>query len=150
MTEEQNILEFCIEFTKLTFNDNFKLSDGVYKSNCGRHTIHYVRDCPTISRIGNKSKVVEINNEINDLSYVTRLFFCLWSFMILKCGKDEERADLVTITLMQSVWKKLNLSDKDFSNDIFQFMVKYPSLLNEIRLKNIINFLVFQKNESLV
>lgn len=147
MSEEQEILDFCVDFTKLTFHENFKLHDGHYLSQCHKHRIEYLRNNKTISRVGHTRKVVEINPEIHDLSFTTRLFFCLWSFMILKCGKNEERADLVTITLMQSVWEKLKLSDKDLSDDIFTFMVKHTSQLNENRIKNIINFLVVQKNE---
>jgi len=149
MREEQEILEFCIEFTKMTFHESFKKHDGTYKSNCLKHTIDYLHNNPTIARVGHTRKVVEINSEIHDLSFTTRLFFCVWSFMILKCEKSEERADLVTITLMQSVWEKLKLSDKDLSDDIFIFMTKYPSYQNEKRIKNIINFLVLKKNEAM-
>lgn len=149
MTEEQEILEFCIEFTKLTFHEGFKKHDGTYKSNCLKHTIDYLHNNSTIARVGHTRKVVEINHEIHDLSFTTRLFFCVWSFMILKCGNDTEKTDLVTITLMQSVWEKLKLSDKDLSDDIFTFMTNHPSHLNEKRIKNIINFLVLKKNEAM-
>lgn len=149
MSEEQEILDFCIEFTKLTFHDKFKNHDGTYKSNCGKHTIDYLHNNKTISRIGHTRKVVEINSEIHNLSFTTRLFFCLWSFIIMKCGNSEERADLVTITLMKSVWKSQKLSDKDLSDDIFTFMINHPSHINEKRIKNIINYLIVQKNESI-
>lgn len=147
MSEEQEILEFCIEFTKLTFHQKFKNNDGTYKSACGKHTIDYLRNNNTISRIGHSRNVVEINSDILSLSFTTRLFFCVWSFMILKCGKSEEKADLVTITLMKSAWKSQNLSDKDLSDDIFHFFINHPSYKNEKRIRNIINFLVLQKNE---
>ncbi len=149
MSEEQEILEFCIQFSKLTLNEKFHIHDGYYLSDCGKHRIDYLRNNKTISRIGHSRKVVEINSEINEVSFTTRLFFCLWTFMILKCDKSEERADLVTITLMQSVWEKLKLSEKDLSDDICIFMVKHPSQLNQRRIKNIIDFLI-QKKETLV
>jgi len=147
MSEEQEILNFCIDFTKLTFHEKFKLHDGFYVSECGKHKIQYLRNNSTIARVGHTRKIVEINPDIFDLSFTTRLFFSLWSFMILKCGKDEERTDLVTITLMKSVWDELKLSNKDFTDDIFKFMVRHPSELNERRIKNIINFILLEKNE---
>lgn len=146
MNEDQKILEFCIQFSKLTLHENFKLNDGHYSSDCGKHHIKFLRNNDTIAKVGHSTKVVQINSEICDLSFTTRLFFCLWSFMILKCGKSEERADLVTITLMQSVWKSQNLSDRDLSIDIINFMRKHESYLNRKRIKNIMSFLVV-KNE---